>query len=434
MRISQSIEAPDVFVSYSSADRELVRKLVQTLERRGWRVWWDRHLQPGQPWNPAILDQIHKAKCVLVVWSHNSNLSQWVRIEADAGLQRRVLVPVMIDKTLPPAPFDQIHAGDLSDWNDEAWHEGLNGCLEQVRALVDGSRTPQSSIGDKSTSRTRALDAAVDRNLTVGRPSDLIVMVRRAESHGLREILVMDPSYSMTPEDVRSAPGVAIDFPKQPDGSLGDADLQIKVLSPSFLIDPPERRIRLAPDRDSQVFMFFVTPLHEGALTLTIDLYQDAICRASRVLRSAGSLQLPPEFRSDKHVVSMTLLTNSAQAALPVQPPNLDTLMRGLGATAKLDKATAWPSPQTPNSTQHRDTTKKTSGKRVDQDRPQAVEWAQTPPPLERSPYTTNRQIVIGRVRMTKPRRTGRQTKPNPQALWAVVVAAVAALLYVMCR
>jgi hypothetical protein len=434
MRISQRIDAPDVFVSYSSSDREVVRKLVQTLEQRGWRVWWDRHLHPGQAWNPAIQDQIHKAKCILVVWSRHSCASQWVRIEADAGLKRQVLVPVMIDKTLPPAPFDEIHAGDLSDWNDEAWHEGLNGCLAQVRALVDRPNPPAPPSGNKSTSRTRALDAAVDRNLVIGRASDLIVMVRRADSHGLREILVMDPSYSMTPEDVRSAPGVAIDFPKQADGSLGDAELQIKVLSPSFTIDPPDRRIRLAPDRDSQVFMFFVTPLHEGPLTLTIDLYQDAICRASRVLRSAGLFELPPGNRSGKHVVSMTLVTNSAQVAPPVQSPNLDTLMRGLGSTASLGKAPALASLKTPNSTPHRDTAKSLSGKHVNQDRAQALEWTQTPPPLGRSPHATNRQIVMGRAPMTQPPRTSSQTKPNAQVLWAVLVAALAALLYVMRR
>jgi hypothetical protein len=38
----------EVFVSYSHHDRELVRGIVSTLERAGFRVWWDQYIPAGK--------------------------------------------------------------------------------------------------------------------------------------------------------------------------------------------------------------------------------------------------------------------------------------------------------------------------------------------------------------------------------------------------
>jgi TIR domain len=305
------LDAPDVFLSYSSKDREIVRKLVFTLEKLNYRVWWDRNLKPGQLWDDAIQQKLAAAKCVIVVWSSGASHSDWVRIEAQKGLDRKVLVPIRIEKVDPPNPFDKIHAGDLTDWKGEAWHDGLHQCLERVKTLVEAGRMTVDNLPRNQSSRTRALDAAIDSHVQVGRPSDLIVMVRRADSDGLRAILVADPSYSMTPNDVRSAPGVVVEFPVSRDGSLGEAELQLRVLSGSFAVEPAERRIRLAPDCDSQVIAFMVTPKHEGALKLTIDLYQESICRATRVLSCSGVTTGIDEVSRGKHIVSMTMMTSS---------------------------------------------------------------------------------------------------------------------------
>lgn len=44
-----------------------------------------------------ISKAIDAAKCVVVVWSRNSVESEWVINEANEGLERDILVPLMID-------------------------------------------------------------------------------------------------------------------------------------------------------------------------------------------------------------------------------------------------------------------------------------------------------------------------------------------------
>jgi hypothetical protein len=44
----------DIFLSYSSADRDRVAPIAAALERLGWRVWWDRRILAGQSWDDVI--------------------------------------------------------------------------------------------------------------------------------------------------------------------------------------------------------------------------------------------------------------------------------------------------------------------------------------------------------------------------------------------
>jgi hypothetical protein len=84
----------DVFVSYSSGDRETVRKNVGSLEEYGWSVWWGRQINAGAVFDRAIEKAIDEASCVVVVWSIKSVDSEWVRTEANEGLERLCLIPI----------------------------------------------------------------------------------------------------------------------------------------------------------------------------------------------------------------------------------------------------------------------------------------------------------------------------------------------------
>ena len=62
----------DIFLSYATEDRARTRILVQGLESRGWSVWWDRTIRPGQTFDSVIESALADARCAVVLWSEAS--------------------------------------------------------------------------------------------------------------------------------------------------------------------------------------------------------------------------------------------------------------------------------------------------------------------------------------------------------------------------
>ncbi len=118
----------DVFVSYASEDRETVRALVTDLEANGFSVWWDRSIGAGAAFDREIERALDAASAVLVLWSPASIESDWVRAEAYEGLNRGVLVPVVVGDVRPPLAFRQTQVITL-----DGGHQAV---VEAVRATV----------------------------------------------------------------------------------------------------------------------------------------------------------------------------------------------------------------------------------------------------------------------------------------------------------
>ena len=76
----------DIFLSYASQDRERVKPIVEALALQGWSVWWDRKIPFGKTFDQIIEEALDAAYCVVVVWSRNSVISEWVRNPEDVLL------------------------------------------------------------------------------------------------------------------------------------------------------------------------------------------------------------------------------------------------------------------------------------------------------------------------------------------------------------
>jgi TolB-like protein/Tfp pilus assembly protein PilF len=114
--MAQGSAVADIFVSYASEDRTRVRPLVEALRARGWEVWWDRQIEPGTSYDRTIESEVSAASCVLVIWTNASVRSEWVQTEAMEGLNRRVLVPILMDDVEPPLAFRRTQTADLREW------------------------------------------------------------------------------------------------------------------------------------------------------------------------------------------------------------------------------------------------------------------------------------------------------------------------------
>lgn len=119
----------DVFISFSSADEEIVKPIWQELCSNGLRVFWsDSTLkrEVGNSWFEVIEKSLERSKHMLLVCSNNSMDSKWVKREYRAFFDycyspsSRRLIP-LLTRDFPPKNLPiflrELQVGRISDSN-----------------------------------------------------------------------------------------------------------------------------------------------------------------------------------------------------------------------------------------------------------------------------------------------------------------------------
>ena len=152
----------DVFVSYARTDKARVAPLVAALEAKGWSVWWDPEINPGQEFDDQIDAEINAAKAVLVVWTPTSVVSRWVRGEAREAAERGILVPVRFEQAKLPMDVRAIHTTDLDDWREDPTSTPMQECLRALTAMIAHTQATQSAQAAKAACTSAAAPAGKD--------------------------------------------------------------------------------------------------------------------------------------------------------------------------------------------------------------------------------------------------------------------------------
>src|SRR5437868_9247470 len=95
----------NLFLSYSSADREKADVIIKDLESAGLTVWYDRkQIIGGDRIREKIADGIRFSDAVLILASEASLKSRWVLNELDAAMireieeRRKIVVPILLGR------------------------------------------------------------------------------------------------------------------------------------------------------------------------------------------------------------------------------------------------------------------------------------------------------------------------------------------------
>ncbi|NMQ28203.1 toll/interleukin-1 receptor domain-containing protein [Candidatus Accumulibacter phosphatis] len=148
----------DVFISYSSKDRESAQTLATALRAVGRSVWWDREILTGQAFDHAIEKELDAARSVVVLWSRESIGSEWVKNEAASASERGILLPANIDGTRLPLEFRRRHTADLSGWTGDPSHDGFRAVCRGVDSIVGGDTvSPTRTSAEAAKGRGRHL-------------------------------------------------------------------------------------------------------------------------------------------------------------------------------------------------------------------------------------------------------------------------------------
>jgi cellulose biosynthesis protein BcsQ len=160
---------PQVFLSYASEDRERVQRVARRLEERDFRVWTVAAIPPGSSWTDAVGKALDESRVVVVFWSRAALESRSVATEAEEGLRRSILVPVLLDDVAPPLAFRSIQSADLRRETDAAVEE-LADAVERVAMATPGTVLTPGPVLPSPSLAPAPSPPAPRREVASGRP------------------------------------------------------------------------------------------------------------------------------------------------------------------------------------------------------------------------------------------------------------------------
>ncbi len=120
----------DIFISYNSADRAIVKRFVDYFRFAKLRVWWDQEFNEGD-WGNKVEFAITHARRVLLFVSRNSMESGYVFVEARLAREQQKLIPILIDDAKLKFQFeglialiDRFEIQDAGRWDDANRFDG----------------------------------------------------------------------------------------------------------------------------------------------------------------------------------------------------------------------------------------------------------------------------------------------------------------------
>lgn len=141
-----------VFISFSSKDRDVADRICGDLERRDIPCWISsRNVPPGMDFQAAIVDALKQTKIMILVFSSQSNNSDEVKRELVlAGQYGLLVIPVRIENVLPTGAMEyQLTTRQYLDLF-ENWDANIEKVADTIRqyvageAVVAGSQTNQA--------------------------------------------------------------------------------------------------------------------------------------------------------------------------------------------------------------------------------------------------------------------------------------------------
>jgi len=231
----------DVFLSYKSEDREIVKTLALALEREGVSVWWDQKIAVGGTWRETITSALYEAKVVIAAWSkqtEDSAAAAWVFNEVDEAQRlKRPIIPVQIEPCSIPLGFRHVQCANLSGWQGDPSNPEWQEVLAGVRTALAGGR-----LGGSTPKRT---DSHVPRRRT-GIPKVVSAVALIAVLGVVSYLLTREPRAPMTADNA----------PKSLDASVlaPDSEAKPRVIQPETP-PPPQKRSALAQAADGEVML-----------------------------------------------------------------------------------------------------------------------------------------------------------------------------------
>lgn len=145
----------DIYISYSRADYETVRKIVGVIQRQGYSCFVDYLNLDSGKFDEQIFEAINSSKCFLLLYSQHVESSQFIRREVESALENGIkILPILLSEfevvSWYKNRFSQINYIRICDGVLSL--EVIEQLLHGVNCILGESEKRESSIGFSSES------------------------------------------------------------------------------------------------------------------------------------------------------------------------------------------------------------------------------------------------------------------------------------------
>jgi chaperonin GroEL len=221
---------------------------------------------------------------------------------------------------ITPIPCDRNHVDICKFESRQTAQDRYPSILTFVRKCLSSTtrRSADPYPPASGEPQSRILDAALPANVVVDRFTELLVLVRRPDSRGLKDILLAEQEADARPEDVRSAPFKAA-FPVSSRGVPEPLRVELRITAPDFELPVRSATIFIPANDDGDVIGFQLKPRNTGILLVYIDLiWQDAQRGQGRLRTQCSATAMPAGEETPIQIEHLPLAFNDD---LPPPPP-----------------------------------------------------------------------------------------------------------------
>jgi TIR domain len=290
-----------VFLCHAHADRDAVRTLYTRLTNDGVDAWLDKEkLLPGQDWELEIRKAVREADVVVVCLSKQFSQAGFrqkeVRLALDTAMEKPegeiFIIPARLEECDNLESLRKWHWVDLFEENGyEMLMLALRTRANKIGATLQIKRNKEPKVEKKPVnyaSQERVLEAAIEKQVSVGVPASLFVWIKRLESKSIISIVSsIDEDVVLNEDNVKSR-GMEIEFPIE-NGRAVPIGISLKLVAHEFAPSIQQKKIIVPPTGDSEVCTFIVTPNKPGRLLLNLEVLKDQISIATRSLHTTAT-------------------------------------------------------------------------------------------------------------------------------------------------
>jgi len=215
----------------------------------------------------------------------------------EAIMNRDPEFPKQLSPDFPPGLKEIIHKALEKD--RELRYQHASDLRNDLLRLKRDSETKKVAVGTSAVDvqrvqqQPRILEAAAPEQSTVGRSTEVVAMVRRTDSEGLRAYLDHEPHSAVTSEDVREKP-FELEFVLDAQGKVQPAEIFLRLESPDFQPPSQTKKLRVPPLGNSPLCTFLIRPTVPGDLVANLELLRGDEIVVSRRVKTRASVEGVP--------------------------------------------------------------------------------------------------------------------------------------------